>query len=69
MEVSEKNELIVAIGELVESDPDATPIAYETLNIMDIQTLQSIKTDLEKSKKSRSYEGWFDELTRTCGKD
>jgi len=69
MEDSEKNELIELIGALVESDPDATPIAYEILNIMDIKTLQSIKNDLEKSKKSRSYEGWFDELVRTCSKD
>ena len=69
MEDTEKNELIELIGALVESDPDATPIAYEILNIMDIKTLQSIKNDLEKSKKSRSYEGWFDELARTCSKD
>lgn len=69
MESSEKDELILAIGELVESDPNATPISYETLNIMDTQTLQSIKSDLEKSKNSRSYEGWFDELARTCKKD
>jgi len=69
MEDAEKNELIEQIGVLVESDPDATPIAYETLNIMDLKTLQSIKNDLEKSKKSRSYEGWFDELARTCSKD
>jgi len=69
MEDTEKNELIELIGALVESDPDATPITYETLNIMDTKTLQSIKNDLEKSKKTRSYEGWFDELARTCSKD
>jgi hypothetical protein len=69
MEQSQKDELIVAIGELVESDPNATPLAYETLGIMDIKTLQSIKSDLERAKNSRSYEGWFDELARTCSKD
>lgn len=69
MDTIEKKELIAAIGELVESDPNATPTAYETLEIMDLETLQNIKSDLERSKNSRSYEGWFDELARTCKKD
>jgi hypothetical protein len=69
MKDSEKNELIEAIGKLIESDPNVQPIAYETLNLMDLQTLQSIKANLMQSKNSRSFEGWYDELSSKCSKD
>lgn len=68
MQKLNKQELIKSIGFLVESDPDSTPINYDVLNLMDKETLEKIKFNLEKTKKSRSNEDWFDELAKNCAK-
>jgi len=67
--VPEKAELIEAIALLIESDPNATPLSYELLELMETEELASIKANLERTKASRDYAPWYDELVQTCGKE
>ncbi|NLC27491.1 MAG: hypothetical protein GX780_01810 [Campylobacteraceae bacterium] len=69
MQKLSKQDLIDIIGILVESDPNSTPISYDNLNLMDEETLEKIKANLERTKSNRSHEGWLDELAKTCSKD
>jgi hypothetical protein len=36
---------------------------------METEELASIKANLERTKASRDYAPWYDELVQTCGKE
>lgn len=68
MENSKKTEIAQEIAALVESDPHATPLDYEVLMLMKEAELKAIRDNLERTKRTRNNEAWYDELVQKCGK-
>lgn len=64
MKKDEKDKLILEIASLIESDPNATPMSLDILNILSEEELISIKDNLVKAKNNKKEENekWFDKL-------
>ena len=62
----DKNELIIEIAKLLESDPSATPMKPTVLEFLSEEDLISVLKNLYKSKDTRSEqnEEWFQELCK-----
>ncbi|MBE0497302.1 MAG: hypothetical protein IBX45_12860 [Campylobacterales bacterium] len=69
MENPSKTELAQEIARLIESDPQATPMAYDVLMVMEEADLVTIRDNLERTKRTRNNEAWYDELVQKCGKE
>ena len=63
-----KNELILEIASLMESNPNAKPLTLNVLNLLDIEELEKIKSTLNDSKKNREEElkEWVDDIYNCC---
>lgn len=61
-----KEELIIEIEKMIESDPDATPMELRALELLSEDDLASVLKNLYKSKETRSEqnEEWFQELCK-----
>lgn len=59
-----KDEIIKEIAQMIESDPNATPMELNMLNFFSEEELLSILKNLYKSKENRSKENeeWFTQL-------
>lgn len=68
MEQEEKEAVIGEIAQLIESDPNATVLEYAVLKTMELQDLLSVRDSLLRTKQTRSYEAWYEELSWRCGK-
>ena len=62
--MNNKKEIIESIANLLESDPNATPIEPTVLEFLSEEELISVLKNLYKSKETRSEqnEEWFKEL-------
>jgi predicted HTH transcriptional regulator len=64
--MDDKKELIEEIAKMIESDPDATPMELNLLELLSEYDLKSVLKNLYKSKETRSEqnEEWFKELCK-----
>ena len=69
VETPSKTALIEEIAQLIESDPHATPVAYGVLMVMEEMELAAIRDNLQRTKRTRNNEAWYDELVQKCGKN
>lgn len=63
---TQKDELLEQIAQLIESDPEATPMSLEIMDYMSEEELSSILSNLQRAKDNRSKdnEEWFQELCK-----
>ncbi len=66
-----KNNLIMEIATLLESDSNAVPMDLKLLEILDNEELIKIKSSLAKSKKHRKEESkkWLNDIAKNCSKN
>ena len=67
----DKNNIIMEISTLLESDSNAVPIDLKSLKILDNEELIKIKSSLAKSKNYRKEESkkWLNDIAKNCSKD
>jgi len=68
MTQEEKEAVIREVAQLIESNPNATPLEYAVLATMEPQDLLSVRDGLLRTKQTRSHEAWYEELSWRCGK-
>ncbi len=66
-----KENIILEIAKLVETDINTKTISLDVLRLLDIKELEKIKQSLLKSKKELSSKSkkWLDEIAQNCSKD
>ena len=69
MENLTKKEMVEKIANLIESDPNAIPLSYAVLEILDKEELEKILLNLLENKKSRDFSPFYDEIAINCKKD
>jgi hypothetical protein len=66
-----KENIILEIAKLVETDVNAKTISLDVLRLLDIKELEKIKQSLLNSKKelNSKSKNWLDEIAQNCSKD
>lgn len=63
-----KQELMVEIARLIESDENCAGGSYEMLEFLDVDELEKIRANLLKSKQNSINSGYIDEIAQKCSK-